>query len=111
MWDSDSDFIEYKPSVKKLKTSAEPSVRDLPEFVRADWIPRFLPTLFHRFGISIDPWGTFSKGEEMLKAVQAVINSVFPGNTYRVKWGDAICAAVRPLFYFVIRLSLILNYR
>jgi hypothetical protein len=101
MWDSDPDFIEYKPRGPRYlerKTSADVSTYGLPEFVRADWVIHFLPTLYHRFGISIDPWNTFSKGEEMLRIVQEVVNTVYPGNMYRAKWGDKICAAVQPLY-------------
>ena len=93
MWDSDPDFIEFKPRPEH-RISAEASVRSLPEFVRADWVSRFLPTLYHRFGASADLWNTFSKGEEMLKVIQEVVNTVFPGNVYHARWGDRICTAV-----------------
>jgi hypothetical protein len=100
MWDSDSDFIEYKPRHETLKdserkTSADTSMHGLPEFVRANWVTRFLPSFYHRFGTSIDPWNTFSKGEEMRKIIQEVVNKVYPDSMYQAKWGDKICTTVR----------------
>lgn len=96
MWDSDPDFIEYKPRRENLKTvtSTEANVCGLPEFVRADWVTRFLPTLSRCFGASADPWNIFSKGEETLKVIQDIVNIVFPGNMYRARWGDKIYATV-----------------
>ena len=116
VWDSDPDFIEYKRRVEKPKgTVAESflnkklaiqppnnsapvfvdtSVLGLPEFARASWVALFLPTLYHRFGIAINPWETFTKGNKMLKIIQQVVNVVYPGNTYHARWGDKICSAV-----------------
>lgn len=70
------------------------SVSGLPAFARTGWVSRFLPTLFHRFGCSKEPWKMFTKGDEMLLIIQEVINAVYPDNTYRAKWGDQICTAV-----------------
>lgn len=71
------------------------SVSSLPLFVRTNWVSRFLPTLYHRFGSSEEPWKFFTKGDEMLSIIQELIKAVYPdNNTYRARWGDKICAAV-----------------
>lgn len=77
------------------------SVTGLPDFVRAKWINRFLPTLYHRFGSSKEPWNMFTKGDEMLSIIQEVINKVYPDNTYRARWGDSICNAVLIPFFLL----------
>jgi hypothetical protein len=88
------------------------SVSGLPTFVRAGWISDFLPTLYHRFGSSKEPWKMFSKGNEMLLIIQEIINSVYPGNKYRAKWGDTICTAVLNfLFFFATYLNYFLISR
>lgn len=70
-------------------------VSSLPLFVRTNWVSRFLPTLYHRFGSSEEPWKLFTKGDEMLSIIQELIKAVYPdNNTYRARWGDKICAAV-----------------
>lgn len=87
--------------VSTLSTTTDAgSVSGLPSFVRASWISRFLPTLYHRFGSSRDPWKMFTKGDEMLLIIQEVINAVYPDITYRAKWGDKICTAV-PISHFL----------
>lgn len=83
-----------QPLDNPVTVSGDPSVFSLPEFVRAGWVSRFLPTLYHRFGSCIDPWNTFSKGDDMLKIVQELINTVYPDNVYHARWGDKITYAV-----------------
>jgi hypothetical protein len=91
VWDSDPDFIEYKSTATD---AGSVPVSGLPSFVRASWVSRFLPTLYHRFGSSEDPWKMFTKGDEMLSIIQEVVNDVYPDNRYRAKWGDHLCNAV-----------------
>lgn len=80
--------------VSTVSTVDAGSLSSLPQFVRMNWISRFLPTLYHRFGSSEEPWKEFSKGEGMLLIIQEVVNEVYPGNTYQARWGDKICTAV-----------------
>ena len=87
------------------------SVSGLPKFVLASWISCFLPTLYHRFGSSKEPWKMFTKGSEMLLIIQEVINAVYPDNKYRAKWGDKICSAVIPLVLFSTHFNSFLIYR
>ena len=98
VWDSDPDFIEYKSTATD---AGSVPVSGLPSFVRANWVSRFLPTLYHRFGSSLEPWKEFSKGEEMLLVIQEVVNAVYPGNSYRAKWNDQICTTVLISFSFL----------
>ena len=82
-------------------SSTDSVISSLPTFARTNWVSRFLPTLYHRFGSSTDPWAMFTKGDEMLSIVQEVLNAVYPNIKYRVKWGDKICTAVLfPLVLF-----------
>jgi hypothetical protein len=83
-----------RPSDNPSSTVADANVFKLPEFVRADWATRFLPTLFHCFGSCVDPWEMFTKGDQMLKIIQKLVNTVYPNNNYCAKWGDQICFAV-----------------
>jgi hypothetical protein len=89
-------------------TEGSSSVPGLPNFARANWVSRFLPTLYHRFGSSKEPWKLFTKGDNMLTIIQEVVNAVYPDSRYRVKWGDNLCIAVRfPPFFikFILILS------
>ena len=70
------------------------NVSTLPMFVCTNWVNCFLPMLYHCFGSSNKPWKMFTKGDEMLLIIQEAINTVYPGNTYRVKWGDSVCTMV-----------------
>lgn len=83
-----------QPLNNQAAVSGDPGVFSLPEFVRAAWVSRFLPTLYHRFGSCVDPWNTFSKGDDMLKIVQELINTVYPDNVYHARWGDKITYVV-----------------
>jgi hypothetical protein len=103
---SQSRVVKLEPAtsgslVASASTTDAGSVSGLPEFVRANWVGRFLPTLYHCFGSSKEPWNMFTKGREMLLIIQKVINEVYPDTNYRVKWGDKICTAVYfPLSFF-----------
>jgi hypothetical protein len=92
--------VKFEPPI--FASSDAASVNGLPDFVRANWVNRFLPTLYHRFGSSTEPWKMFTKGTEMLSIIQEVINTVYPDNTYRARWGDSICNAVLIPFLFAI---------
>ena len=67
----------------------------LPPFARAAYTSVFLPTLYNRLGASKKPFTEFSKGDEMVAAVQEVVDRVWPESGWTVKWGDKLCALVR----------------
>lgn len=85
------------------------NVDDLPEFAHADWVPRFLPTLYHVFGCSEKPWELFTKGNAFVMTLQTVVDAVYPGTSYRVKWGDKICSMVSDNLPYVSLMSNILT--
>ena len=99
---------EFSTSGSLVSIAEDSSLSGLPNFVLANWVNRFLPMLYHRFGSSEEPWKLFTKGTEMLSIIQELINVVYPNSKYRVKWGDKIFNAVQiPLF--LIKLILILS--
>ena len=92
---------ESSTSGSLVSAAEDSSLSGLPDFVRANWASRFLPTLYHCFGSSKEPWKLFTKGDELLSIIQELINVVYPNSRYRVKWGDKICFAVQiPLFFY-----------
>lgn len=111
MDDPDPEFVIYerKPDLSTLVARQSQDVRGLPEFARADWTSRFLPTLYHRFRSSDQPWKAFTKGNEMVAIIQEVVNEVYPRHKYkyRARWGDRLCAMV--VFFCLTCLIIILN--
>lgn len=67
------------------------SLKELPQFVQAEWTTRFLPTLYHCLFASDDPFSLFSKGPDLVNTVQKVLNLVYPGTKYKVVWGSKLC--------------------
>ncbi|KIJ62153.1 hypothetical protein HYDPIDRAFT_30702 [Hydnomerulius pinastri MD-312] len=70
-----------------------PELSNLPDIVRAGYLNRFLPTLYHRFGASTQPWNEFTKGAGLLHIVQEVVNICFPDACHQVLYGDALFTA------------------
>lgn len=93
---------EEKPKVlAKVKVKAElsPSIlaatteeNGLPEFARAAWSGRFLPTWYHYVGTRLG-WEVCALGDEV-KVIQSVVDKCYPGTTYRVKKGCPIYTTV-----------------
>ncbi|KAH9032128.1 hypothetical protein EDB85DRAFT_2145690 [Lactarius pseudohatsudake] len=57
---------------------------NMPSFVMSDWTTRFLPTLYHVLFCSEKPFHDFSKGSDLLKTVQMVVDVVHPHHSYVV---------------------------
>ncbi|KAH9018292.1 hypothetical protein EDB85DRAFT_1897238 [Lactarius pseudohatsudake] len=57
---------------------------NMPSFVMSDWTTRFLPTLYHVLFCSEKPFHDFSKGSDLLKTVQMVLDVVHPHHSYVV---------------------------
>ena len=70
-------------------------VLDVPGFMGAAWASTFLPMLYDIFGCSQYPFSHFSKGSEVMKNIQDVINLVWPSTGYEIQWLDAACSKVR----------------
>ncbi|KAJ6533561.1 hypothetical protein B0H19DRAFT_1186282 [Mycena capillaripes] len=100
-------FVSRTPTLVKSESSssgsfapaaaAEPN--EMPAFVRAKWATVILPACYHAVDISEDPmvFGTIGKnleepGKEIVAFLRALLDDLFPGNTWVVKWGDAICS-------------------
>ncbi|KAH9028283.1 hypothetical protein EDB85DRAFT_1892584 [Lactarius pseudohatsudake] len=57
---------------------------NMPSFVMSDWTTRFLLTLYHVLFCSEKPFHDFSKGSDLLKTVQMVLDVVHPHHSYVV---------------------------
>lgn len=66
----------------------------MPSFMSAAWAKSFLPTLYDSLGRSEKPFSHFSKGPEIVGAIQGAIDLVWVGTDYRVQWGDEVCSKV-----------------
>ena len=73
-----------------------------PLFVLADWVTRFLPTLYHVLFCSDKPFHDFSRGSLFVATVQRVLDAVYPGNTYIVTSMSKVYTAVQYLFLCLI---------
>ncbi|KAH9170338.1 hypothetical protein EDB89DRAFT_2244086 [Lactarius sanguifluus] len=62
----------------------------VPSFVMADWVTRFLPTLYHILFCSEKPFHDFTKGSGLLSTVQQVVDIVHPNHTYVVTAGSKL---------------------
>lgn len=71
---------------------------ELPEFCKATWSTKFLPTLYNRFAASDEPWVVAKEGEDLVNVVQDILDRCYPGSGYCVKWSDKICSTVRSQF-------------
>lgn len=69
-----------------------------PLFVMADWVTRFLPTLYHVLFCSEKPFHDFSKGSGFTDIVQKVLDTVHPRHTYVVTTSCKIYKTVKHFF-------------
>ncbi|KAJ7224038.1 hypothetical protein GGX14DRAFT_386841 [Mycena pura] len=83
--------------------------KDLPLFLAKTWATSFLPALYRELYRSADPMafravGTDVKhpGKATVAILQAVLDTVYPGNTWKIQWGDAICAKVCHICSYLI---------
>ncbi|KAH9161474.1 hypothetical protein EDB89DRAFT_2157637 [Lactarius sanguifluus] len=81
--DSDSEVETTKIS-RQAPSSSPNDSSNMPSFVMSDWSTRFLPTLYHVLFCSEKPFHEFSKGSELLKTVQMVVDIVHPHHSYVV---------------------------
>lgn len=78
-------------------------VKGLPALVGPTWDSHFLPAVYRALYESPEPMTFVSQGETKeskavaVKAVQAIVDQVYPGNKLTVAWGDKICSRVRPV--------------
>ncbi|GLB43929.1 hypothetical protein LshimejAT787_1501130 [Lyophyllum shimeji] len=81
---------ESASSQPRSISSANSDALLLPRFVQADWIPRFIPTLYHCLLSSDNPFLDFQRGNAE-KTIKLVLDTVIPGNTYEVEWEGKLC--------------------
>ncbi|KAJ7234816.1 hypothetical protein C8J57DRAFT_1728958 [Mycena rebaudengoi] len=74
------------------RTPSSDGADGMPVFLAAQWQGVVVPALYRALNCSSSPCEVGLQGTTTVKLVQAVINKLYPGNTYEVKWNDAVCA-------------------
>jgi hypothetical protein len=87
--DSTTSDSTTSASTNVVKTS---DIKTLPEFVRATWSSRFLPTVYNCLACSLDP---FVVDIDLVKAIQEILDIVYPASGYKVRLNDKISSMVR----------------
>ncbi|KAJ7202745.1 hypothetical protein C8J57DRAFT_1622512, partial [Mycena rebaudengoi] len=95
------------PKAVKTESSSDASaftpdsaadIRGLPAFAEAQWESHFLPELYDALDRSPDPMNFGAYGDSKttvdiaVASIQAVLNAAYPGNGFKVQWGDKICS-------------------
>jgi hypothetical protein len=86
-------------SANSASSGSADDIGGLPEFARAAWVTRFLPTLYHRLGSALKPFGLANEKEDMVQVVQKVVDYVYPHSGYSVKHGDKIFTMVSVVYF------------
>jgi len=64
---------------------------DLPDFAKAEWKEKFLPTLYDRFYILDKPFDGFQKGSNLFIAlVQQIVEDMYENVDYKVTGTESI---------------------
>ena len=105
----------FSGSLNAASSTSKGSVKsegvEKPSFVLADWVTRFLPTLYHVLFCSETPFHEFSKGSMFADTVQKVLDVVHPGNTYIVTTQCKIYSTVRYHLFLCTIHSLITPFK
>ena len=81
----------------------------IPALMGTAWTNSFLLMLYDILGQLGHPFAHFSKGLEVTKNIQEVIDLVWPGSDYKVQWSDTACSKVsRYTYYFWIMIEFLL---
>ncbi|KAK7012552.1 hypothetical protein R3P38DRAFT_2790791 [Favolaschia claudopus] len=86
-------FVKSSPATVKHESSDGSASG----FIGDSWTPVFLPVLYNAFYLSVDPMtvgfvGNDAPGKDAAAFIQSVLDEVYHGNTWVVKWGDAVCS-------------------
>ncbi|KAJ6618086.1 hypothetical protein B0H10DRAFT_2031192 [Mycena sp. CBHHK59/15] len=91
--------IKNELSSSSFTPDVAADVKGLPAFIAKTWTTRFLPAAYRALHRSDDPMalGTVGRdiknpGQVTVAVLQLVLDEVYPGNTWEIKWGDPICA-------------------
>jgi hypothetical protein len=90
--------LEPEPSDNEVTIPAT-SGDGLPIFTRSCWSTRFIPTLTNCLASTLDPWD-IGNGADIIVVFQGVVDKVYPGLGYQVKFGDKIYTMVQLLIRF-----------
>ena len=73
-------------------------IDDLPDFAKdGTWRKIFLPTLYDKFFVSLEPFSQFAKGSrEFISLLHISMKEVYPNITYKVSESSPIHALVNP---------------
>jgi hypothetical protein len=69
-------------------------VDGLPAFALAAWNKTFLPMLYNILYCLEAPFKDFQKNQQVIAHIQKIMDLVYPGLGYCVKWGDTLCQTV-----------------
>ena len=91
---------EGKPRATAAKARASDDLIDaataevigLPEFARSRWATIFIPTIYH-YAATRMGWDVWALGEDV-KVIQHMVDTVWPGTSYKVKKGCPIYTTV-----------------
>jgi len=71
-------------SISTLSVASDDAT-NMPKFIADEWTTAVLPTLYHLFFASYDPFQDFMmRSSSLVPHVQTVLDTVFPGHTYHV---------------------------
>lgn len=82
------------------KTHVGLSNGNKPTFMEAAWSKTFLPTIYFMLGTADKPFEHFSKGPEVMVALQEAIDLVWVGTTYRITWQEKGCLTVSTTYHY-----------
>ncbi|KAJ7224844.1 hypothetical protein B0H12DRAFT_1240797 [Mycena haematopus] len=92
-------IIKHESSSSSFTPTSTADVNGTPGFISSTWSTAFLPACYRALYLSHDPMalGTIGKnlkepGKETLEILQEVLDETYPGNTWVLKWADAICS-------------------
>ncbi|KAF8059057.1 hypothetical protein FPV67DRAFT_1521078, partial [Lyophyllum atratum] len=83
--------VKKEPSIISVSSTTDDDADqlELPTFIRTKWETEFLPTLYHRFFASEQPFAILTKGSpELMDAINETLDAVTPKHSYVVKEGS-----------------------
>jgi hypothetical protein len=79
---------------KRISCALTLETDGLPGFAKAGWTASFLPTLYSYLSAANNPWELYAKGSNLVKTIQNILDTVYPGSQYEVQLGDKIFTMV-----------------
>lgn len=88
------------PEQRHTPLSEDTKTKGIPPFILPLWLSEFLPALYRTLYCSREPFVQFRRNAKPEAIIQDQLDIILPGNSWEVKWGDAIC---QPVSQSVIR--------